>query len=45
MDIHPGNLITSAAGYAADRLGVYAADGDVALDIAALFCSNDWARV
>ncbi|CDG47476.1 phosphotransferase [Serratia symbiotica] len=44
MDIHPGNLITSAAGL---RLidWEYAADGDVALDIAALFRSNDWASV
>jgi len=42
MDIHPGNLIAGPAGL---RLidWEYAADGDVALDIAALFRSNGWA--
>lgn len=41
MDIHPGNLITGNSGL---RLidWEYAADGDVALDIAALFRSNGW---
>ncbi|MEE4484226.1 phosphotransferase [Serratia ficaria] len=41
MDIHPGNLIASAQGL---RLidWEYAADGDVALDIAALFRGNGW---
>lgn len=44
MDIHPGNLITSAAGLLLIDWE-YAADGDVALDIAALFRSNGWASV
>ncbi|WP_283603010.1 phosphotransferase [Serratia proteamaculans] len=41
MDIHPGNLIADG-----DRLRLidweYAADGDIALDIAALFRGNAW---
>ncbi|KFL01628.1 thiamine kinase [Serratia marcescens] len=41
MDIHPGNLLATGEGL---RLidWEYAADGDVALDIAALFRSNGW---
>lgn len=41
MDVHPGNLIAGNSGL---RLidWEYAADGDVALDIAALFRSNGW---
>lgn len=44
MDIYPGNLITCAVGL---RLidWEYAADCDVALNIATLFRSNDWASV
>ncbi len=41
MDIHPGNLLTTG-----EELRLidweYAADGDIALDIAALFRSNGW---
>ncbi|HFF9525339.1 TPA: phosphotransferase, partial [Serratia marcescens] len=42
MDIHPGNLLATGEGL---RLidWEYAADGDVALDIAALFRGNRWA--
>lgn len=42
MDIHPGNLLATGEGL---RLidWEYAADGDVALDIAALFRGNGWA--
>ena len=41
MDIHPGNLLATGEGL---RLidWEYAADGDVALDIAALFRGNGW---
>ncbi|MFG0429544.1 thiamine kinase [Serratia liquefaciens] len=41
MDVHPGNLIVQGENL---RLidWEYAADGDIALDIAALFCSNAW---
>jgi thiamine kinase len=41
MDIHPGNLIAQGQGL---RLidWEYAADGDIALDIAALFRGNAW---
>lgn len=41
MDIHPGNLIAQGEGV---RLidWEYAADGDIALEIAALFRSNAW---
>ncbi|RZV01195.1 UNVERIFIED_ORG: thiamine kinase [Serratia quinivorans] len=44
MDIHPGNLIAQAEGL---RLidWEYAADGDIALDIAALFRGNAWSSV
>ncbi|AEW44592.1 thiamine kinase [Serratia symbiotica str. 'Cinara cedri'] len=41
MDIHPGNIIIGDTGL---RLidWEYAADGDIALDIAVLFRSNNW---
>lgn len=41
MDIHPGNLLTTADGLKLIDWE-YAADGDIALDIAALFCGNNW---
>lgn len=41
MDIHPGNAI--ARGESLRLIDwEYAADGDIALDIAALFCGNAW---
>ncbi|CNI33225.1 thiamine kinase [Yersinia pekkanenii] len=41
MDIHPGNLLTTATGLKLIDWE-YAADGDIALDIAALFRGNHW---
>lgn len=41
MDIHPGNLLATSTGLKLIDWE-YAADGDIALDIAALFCSNGW---
>ncbi|MGH1473504.1 thiamine kinase [Yersinia proxima] len=41
MDIHPGNLLTTPSGLKLIDWE-YAADGDVALDIAALFRGNSW---
>ncbi len=41
MDIHPGNLLATSTGLKLIDWE-YAADGDIALDIAALFCGNDW---
>jgi thiamine kinase len=41
MDVHPGNLLTMADGLKLIDWE-YAADGDIALDIAALFRGNNW---
>lgn len=41
MDIHPGNLLDTPTGLKLIDWE-YAADGDIALDIAALFCGNGW---
>ncbi|CNJ77239.1 thiamine kinase [Yersinia mollaretii] len=41
MDIHPGNLLMTATGLKLIDWE-YAADGDIALDIAALFRGNGW---
>lgn len=41
MDIHPGNLLATSSGLKLIDWE-YAADGDIALEIAALFRGNDW---
>ncbi|WP_145595304.1 thiamine kinase [Yersinia aleksiciae] len=41
MDIHPGNLLITTTGLKLIDWE-YAADGDIALDIAALFRGNNW---
>ncbi|MDA5533908.1 thiamine kinase [Yersinia mollaretii] len=43
MDIHPGNLLITATGLKLIDWE-YAADGDIALDIAALFRGNGWSK-
>ncbi|WP_145592893.1 thiamine kinase [Yersinia bercovieri] len=43
MDIHPGNLLITTTGLKLIDWE-YAADGDIALDIAALFRGNNWSQ-
>lgn len=43
MDIHPGNLLSTSTGLKLIDWE-YAADGDIALDIAALFHGNQWSQ-
>ncbi|CRG52225.1 MULTISPECIES: thiamine kinase [Yersinia pseudotuberculosis complex] len=44
MDIHPGNLLTTPVGLKLIDWE-YAADGDIALEIAALFRGNHWSTL
>ncbi|OWF78427.1 thiamine kinase [Yersinia rohdei] len=43
MDIHPGNLLVTSTGLKLIDWE-YAADGDIALELAALFGGNGWSR-